>query len=258
MVDKVFPGQPIKASTINGMIDAVTNGWVTGAPSNLFYYPREILVKNTTQDVWSACTPIGIVQANPLDETLEFAINKYLTCGAIVQGGVIDSNTPVFRIGVTKESIQPDCLGKCSIPGLMAAKVNITDWSHDYVKYDTTNHYLISTGDSKEAQFCRICGVSMRSLGIALCFISPLAGVGSAAINFVITNGSTEEKDTVFADGRYVVFRNVSGHPNRVLIKGAQWVLHGPQSVVTSVVCDASGDLVVKTQRIELDMVDDD
>ena len=229
MVDKVFPGQPIKASTINGMIDAVTNGWVTGAPQSV-YQPKEVLVKNWTQTTWGACEPFRISGQEFMFEQTESALNKFLTFGAVLRGHAITSDTPSFRIGLTKESIKPGEIGRCSVPGLMGAKV-YGGGGNKYVKYDSTAQRLTTTDVEREAQFALICwnnGVTAQD-GMYFCFISPLAGVGGSLKAYVDAIQWNVDVDKI-VPGANISFTNSDGE---ITIKGSYGVsiTSGGQSV---------------------------
>ena len=210
MVDKVFPGQPIKASTINAVIDATGGGPKTGAGESV-YQPKEILVKNTTQTIWGAGEPFRVISALHYTSDQSDALNKFLTFGAIVRGNTIASDTPVFRIGLTKESIKPDEIGRCIIPGLMGAKVYVTDWSHKYVKYNSSTQRLESTGTESEAQFGLIGGNSGISSNNGFCFIAPLAGVGGGLKAYIdSTHDNVDVKKIV--PGSYTSFSDTYGN----------------------------------------------
>lgn len=228
MVDKVFPGQPIKASTINQVIDAATSGRVTGAPQSV-YQPKEVLVKNWTQTTWGACEPFRISGQEFMFEQTESALNKFLTFGAVLRGHAITSDTPSFRIGLTKESIKPGEIGRCSVPGLMGAKVYGVGTK--YVKYDSTAKRLTGTDVESEAQFALICGnngVTAQD-GMYFCFISPLAGVGGSLKAYVDAIQWNVDVNKI-VPGANISFTNSDGE---ITIKGSYGVsiTSGGQSV---------------------------
>lgn len=130
MVDKVFPGQPIKASTINEVIDLGQSNQVTGSPRNPFLrVSSQIWISNPFSHTVLAGEPIPVGGMKAHDLYAEQAKRAYQTSGYVFYG----TSGEAKYYAVAAEAIQPGTLGRASLPGLVAAMVYLTedqtDWS---------------------------------------------------------------------------------------------------------------------------------
>lgn len=129
MVDKVFPGQPIKASTINDVIDLGQSNQVTGSPRNPFLrVSSQIWISNPFTHTVFAGEPIPVGGMKAHNLYAEQAKKAYQTSGYVFYGTSGDAK----HYAVAAEAIQPGALGRASLPGLVAAMVyqdnNQTSW----------------------------------------------------------------------------------------------------------------------------------
>lgn len=120
MVDKVFPGQPIKASTINQVIDAATSGRVTGAPDGAAVSVLErVLISNPFDRPILPGEPIPIGGFKTSDLNATDAKQIYQDSGFVLAGTTDDTKYHAVAI----EVIKADSLGAASLPGLVAGMV---------------------------------------------------------------------------------------------------------------------------------------
>lgn len=253
-ITPVQKGQKLTAAAWNQLATTVNN--ITSGTAGTAAAGRVIpcTIKNRTDTARKAGELLTVYKTGSLRlaaYTPDEARAAWMNNGFQLDGwGSGTNGVPALLI----DGIDEGGIGRAMVYGLCAGFITVSGNSAPDTVTFNAGSGVFAVPSSGQTGDWRVIASSTVSSGRVFAYLVPLGsgGGGSSEISFIINGGSVETKDTVKADGTYILLKNVSGHSNQVEIQGAKWILNGPTSVVTSVGCNSSGDLVVTTQQISL------